>query len=106
MDEVKSKRLRKAEEAIIGDKLLVGIPTKRIKMEEKLEPVLVRKYKINETRHEDGMIATSLKVQEWKINGKNHAFFFKNMVIGHLSSICFTVKVTRDFMKIILLLLT
>ena len=40
---------------------------------------LIRKFNIDKKRHSNDMIATTLKIEEWNQQGKNHAFLFKKI---------------------------
>lgn len=94
-DELKRKKLSKAEEDHIVRQLAAGVSNDRISQDirkikdNKLErknlvtrgdlAYLIRKYNIDKKRHADDMIATALKIQEWNKEGKNYAFLFKNV---------------------------
>ncbi|XP_072399614.1 uncharacterized protein [Diabrotica undecimpunctata] len=85
--------LAKAEEKMIVEKLISGVPSSRIledsrKLETpKLERLALltskdlsnwsRKYNTYKKRDQNDMVATALKVQEWNANNKNYAFLFK-----------------------------
>ncbi|XP_072386924.1 uncharacterized protein [Diabrotica undecimpunctata] len=92
-EELRTMHLAKAEEKMIVEKLISGVPSSRIledsrKLETpKLERLalltskdlsnLSRKYNTYKKRDQNDMVATALKVQEWNANNKNYAFLFK-----------------------------
>ncbi|XP_072401011.1 uncharacterized protein [Diabrotica undecimpunctata] len=92
-EELRTMHLAKAEEKMIVEKLISGVPSSRIledsrKLETpKLERLAVltsqdlsnlsRKYNTYKKRDQNDMVATALKVQEWNANNKNYAFLFK-----------------------------
>ncbi|XP_072386804.1 uncharacterized protein [Diabrotica undecimpunctata] len=92
-EELKTMHLSKAQEKIIVEKLMSGVPPSTIlddlrKLETpKLERLalltskdltnLSRKYNIHNKRDQNDKVATALKIQEWKANNKNYAFLFK-----------------------------
>ncbi|XP_050514458.1 uncharacterized protein LOC126889824 [Diabrotica virgifera virgifera] len=92
-EELRTMHLSKAEEKMVVEKLIAGVPPSRIlKDSRKLEtPQLDRlavittqdltnlstKYNIHKKRDQNDMVAAALKVQEWNANNKNYAFLFK-----------------------------
>ncbi|XP_072402420.1 uncharacterized protein [Diabrotica undecimpunctata] len=92
-EELRTMHLAKAEEKMIVEKLISGVPSSRIledsrKLETpKLERLAVltsqdlsnlsRKYNTYKKRDQNDMVATALKVQEWNANNNNYAFLFK-----------------------------
>lgn len=102
-DDLRTKRLSEFQRSVLVEKLSAGIPRERIMKDArdtlqdgKLErfnvitradlAYLVRKYNIDKIRHDDDMVATTLKVQEWNQDGKNFAFLFKK--IGKFLHMC------------------
>ncbi|XP_050509448.1 uncharacterized protein LOC126886513 isoform X2 [Diabrotica virgifera virgifera] len=92
-EELRTMHLSKAEEKMVVEKLMAGVPPSRIlKDSRKLEtPQLDRlavittqdltnlstKYNIHKKRDQNDMVAAALKVQEWNANNKNYTFLFK-----------------------------
>ncbi|XP_044749635.1 uncharacterized protein LOC123322613 [Coccinella septempunctata] len=127
-DDLRTKRLSKLQQNLLVEKLCAGIPKERI-MKDARDTVqngelerfniitradlayLVRKYNINKIRHDDDMVATALKVNEWNQQGKNFAFLFKKIgepypglrdedfALGFMNGIM--EKKIRDFKNII-----
>ncbi|XP_072378976.1 uncharacterized protein [Diabrotica undecimpunctata] len=92
-EELRTMHLSKAQEKVIVEKLMSGVPPSRILDDSrklktpKLERLalltskdltnLSRKYNIHNKRDQNDIVATALKVQEWNANNKNYAFLFK-----------------------------
>ena len=94
-DELRSKRLSKAEQNSIVSKLTAGVSKEKIIQEARKVEInklqrknmirqsdlayLIRRFNIDQMRNGEDMKATALKVEKWKSQGKNHAFFFKKL---------------------------
>lgn len=94
-NELRSKRLTKSEQEMLVNKLNDGVTTDRILRDAKITrntelsrlniltrgdlAYLMRKFNVDKRRHEDDMIATILKVQEWNIQEENQVFLFKQI---------------------------
>ncbi|KAF2904326.1 hypothetical protein ILUMI_01854 [Ignelater luminosus] len=126
-EEIRTQHLSRVEKNMIVDKLKIGISVDQIlddvrKVEHNKQSrfnlasrkdinYLTKKHNIDKRRHENYVVAIGLKVQEWKQNGKNYAFFFKQEGESHpvLKDTDFAVgfmnatmeKKLKDFGKII-----
>jgi hypothetical protein len=91
-DELRTKRLTKAEESKIVEQLQAGVSNERILQDARkirdnqLEQInlitrgdlayLIRKFNIDKRRDADDMVATALKVEEWEKSRREKLFFF------------------------------
>ncbi|XP_044756904.1 uncharacterized protein LOC123315315 [Coccinella septempunctata] len=94
-DLLRSKHLTKDQQEMIASKLAAGVTKERILEDartitgNKLERInvlkradlayIIRKFNIEKRRHDDDMVATTLKVKEWNSQGKNYVFLFKQI---------------------------